>query len=68
MHAGHLLLGRPWQFDRRVLHNGYINHYTFEKDGKKITLVPLSPKEVYEGELRRMHSEREHKSEEKKSK
>ncbi|KAJ4708853.1 Zinc finger, CCHC-type [Melia azedarach] len=48
-----------------VLHNGYTNHYTFEKDEKKITLVPLLPKEVYEGKLRRMHSEREHKSEEK---
>ncbi|KAJ4713097.1 Transposon Ty3-I Gag-Pol polyprotein [Melia azedarach] len=52
MHVGHLLLERPWQFDRRVLYNGYTNHYTFENDGKKITLVPLSPKEVYEGELK----------------
>ncbi|XP_052882726.1 uncharacterized protein LOC128291585 [Gossypium arboreum] len=25
MHAGHLLLGRPWQFDRRVQHDGYTN-------------------------------------------
>jgi hypothetical protein len=23
MHAGHLLLGRPWQFDRKVKHDGY---------------------------------------------
>ncbi|KAL4284496.1 hypothetical protein GQ457_16G022130 [Hibiscus cannabinus] len=25
MKAGHLLLGRPWQFDRRVMHDGYTN-------------------------------------------
>ena len=24
MQAGHLLLGQPWQFDRRVKHNGFI--------------------------------------------
>ena len=47
MQASHLLLGRPWQFDRRVLHDGYKNRYSFEHDGHKITLAPLSPKEVY---------------------
>ena len=25
MQAGHLLLGRPWQFDRKVKHNGFTN-------------------------------------------
>ncbi|KAK5803377.1 hypothetical protein PVK06_031022 [Gossypium arboreum] len=25
MYAGHLLLGRQWQFDRYVIHNGYTN-------------------------------------------
>ncbi|KAF7807710.1 uncharacterized protein G2W53_039871 [Senna tora] len=25
MQAGHLLLGRPWQFDRKVNHNGFTN-------------------------------------------
>ncbi|KAJ4717073.1 Transposon Ty3-I Gag-Pol polyprotein [Melia azedarach] len=29
MHASHLLLGRPWQFDRKVTHNGYKNCYSF---------------------------------------
>src|SRR5262249_18364563 len=36
MHVGHVLLGRPWQFDRRAIHDGYKNIYTFEKDGRKI--------------------------------
>ncbi|RVW76683.1 hypothetical protein CK203_047600 [Vitis vinifera] len=25
MHAGHILLGRPWQFDRKVNHDGFKN-------------------------------------------
>ena len=29
MHAGHILLGRPWQYDRRVTHDGYLNRYSF---------------------------------------
>ena len=27
MQAGHLLLGRPWQFDRKVQHDGFTNKY-----------------------------------------
>ena len=42
MHASHLLLGRPWQFDRKAIHDGFRNRFTIVKDGKTITLVPLS--------------------------
>jgi hypothetical protein len=35
MHAGHILLGRPWQYDRRVIHDGFRNMYNFVTDGKK---------------------------------
>lgn len=52
MHAGHLLLGRPWQFDRKVTHDGYKNRYSFEKEGRKVTLAPLTPRQVYEDQLR----------------
>ncbi|CAL2280662.1 unnamed protein product [Prunus armeniaca] len=41
MDACHLLLGRPWQYDRKVLHDGFRNSYTFEKDGVKIVLGPM---------------------------
>jgi len=41
MDAYHILLGRPWFFDRRVMHDGRMNTYTFYKDHKKITLTPL---------------------------
>ena len=48
MHAGDILLGRPWQFDRKTKHDGYLNKYTFTMDGRKTTLTPLSSREVYE--------------------
>ena len=47
MKAGHLLLGRPWQFDRKVSHNGFTNKYTFRHNHRDITLSPLSPKEIF---------------------
>ena len=52
MHAGHILLGRPWQFNRRVVHDGLLNRYSFEKDRRKVKLTPLSPKEVYEDQCK----------------
>ncbi|KAL3566434.1 hypothetical protein D5086_031849 [Populus alba] len=52
MHASHLLLGRPWQFDRKAIHDGFRNRFTIVKDGKTITLVPLSPKQVYDDQIK----------------
>ena len=73
MQAGHILLGRPWQYDRRVTHDGYRNKYSFVKKGRNITLVPLSPKQVFEDQLRMVRekeqkekNEKEKKSERKK--
>nr|GEW73438.1 hypothetical protein [Tanacetum cinerariifolium] len=39
MDATHILLGRPWQFDRKTKHDGFQNTYSFKKDGVNITLV-----------------------------
>ncbi|GJU22577.1 reverse transcriptase domain-containing protein [Tanacetum coccineum] len=33
MDAAHILLGRPWQFDRKTKHDGFQNTYSFKKDG-----------------------------------
>ncbi|GKV07344.1 hypothetical protein SLEP1_g19138 [Rubroshorea leprosula] len=44
----HLLLGRPWQFDRKAIHDGHANTYSFVKDGVKVKLTPLKPKETLE--------------------
>jgi len=38
MEACHLLLGRPWQFDRGVQHDGRSNKYSFMHFGKKLFL------------------------------
>jgi hypothetical protein len=44
MTACHILLGRLWQYDRRVIHDGFRNKYNLVKDGKIIKLAPLTPK------------------------
>ncbi|CAA7046003.1 unnamed protein product [Microthlaspi erraticum] len=51
MDAGHIILGRPWQSDRRVLHDGFTNKYTFLHKGHKTNLIPLTPQEVYEDQV-----------------
>src|SRR3989442_9455910 len=58
MQAGHLLLGRPWQYDRRVMHNGYSNRYSFTYKGRNVVLAPLSPQEVYEEQKRLFEREK----------
>nr|KAJ0225478.1 hypothetical protein LSAT_V11C100042380 [Lactuca sativa] len=45
MDACHLLLGRPWEYDRNIDHNGRTNTYSFLFGGVKITLVPSKPNE-----------------------
>ena len=42
MDATHVLLGRPWQFDRRTFHDGYLNRYMFQYNGKRVTLLPMT--------------------------
>lgn len=49
MHARHLLLRNPWQYDRSVVHDGYSKRYSFVVNDKSITLVLLSLRKVYEG-------------------
>ncbi|XP_022875589.1 uncharacterized protein LOC111394033 [Olea europaea var. sylvestris] len=40
MEACHVLLGRPWQYDRSVIHDGRKNTYSLSIKGKRIVLVP----------------------------
>lgn len=40
MDACHILLGRPWQFDKSVTHDGRKNTYSFVFNNIKIILVP----------------------------
>lgn len=70
MQVGHLLLGRPWQFDRAVIHDGLTNKYSFVHNARKVTLVLLTPSQVNEDQLKLQQKEqkenREKEKEEKK--
>lgn len=45
MDACHLLLGRPWKFDRKTIHDGFKNTYRFKKEGINFLLTPLVPQQ-----------------------
>jgi hypothetical protein len=42
----------PWQYDRKAIHDGVKNRCTIVKDGKIITHVPLTPKQVYDDQIK----------------
>ena len=39
-------------FDRKAIHDGFKNRHSFVKDNKSITLVPLTPRQVYEDQVK----------------
>ena len=47
-----LILGRPWQFDKVAIHNGFMNCFTFYEDGEHHILEPLSPNDIFQKEKR----------------
>ena len=67
MHAGGILLGQPWQFDRRVKYDGYLNRYSFVKRGRKTTLVPLSSANVFADQLKLEEEKKELKEKQERS-
>ncbi|XP_019053155.1 PREDICTED: uncharacterized protein LOC109114638 [Nelumbo nucifera] len=44
MDACHILLGRPWQFDKDAKHLGRKNTYLLKKEGVHYTLLPMAKK------------------------
>ena len=42
----HMLLGRPWQYDKKATHDGYTNVYTFKVKEKKFELRPMTPSQI----------------------
>jgi len=48
MDVCHILLGRPWRYDQKVVHDGKTNCYKFVKDGIKHTLAPIKEEETTE--------------------
>ncbi|XP_074265606.1 uncharacterized protein LOC141588049 [Silene latifolia] len=48
MDACHLLLGRPWEFDRNTTHQGKENVYVFKHNGKRVTrLLTTKPEGLW---------------------
>ena len=68
MEASHVLLGKPWQFNKRANHDGYSNKYSFVHNEWKVTLLPLSPREVCEDQNKLREKKRERKKIERKRK
>jgi hypothetical protein len=65
MQACSLLLGYPWEFDTDAVHHGRSNKYTLMHNGKKNTLLPLTPNEIVQcdraiAETARWESEIQH--------
>uniref|UniRef100_A0A151UDM0 Transposon Ty3-I Gag-Pol polyprotein n=1 Tax=Cajanus cajan TaxID=3821 RepID=A0A151UDM0_CAJCA len=52
LEASHVLLGRPWQFDKKTIHDGLTNKISFQHLGKKFVWFPLSPSQVNEDQLK----------------
>ena len=38
MQEAHILLGRPWQYDRKVKHDGFTNKYSFKHNNRNTIL------------------------------
>jgi hypothetical protein len=48
MDVCHIFLGRPWKYDKNVIHDGRNNTYTLEKNGWTHMLLPIEDKKVKE--------------------
>ena len=51
MEACHVLLRRPWQFDKQTIHDGLTNEINFTHNHKKFVLHPLTPTQVLEDQV-----------------
>jgi hypothetical protein len=46
MSVCHMVLGRPWQYDRYSQHCGRTNQYTLDLKGRKFVLKPMTPQQI----------------------
>jgi hypothetical protein len=46
MDVCHIWLGRSWQYDINIFHDGRKNTYTLEKNGRTHLLLPIEDKKV----------------------
>ena len=57
MQACQLLLGRPWLYDRDVQIFGRTNKLAFMYNGERISLLPLTPEDIFKDDLKRKQRE-----------
>lgn len=63
-----MLLGHRWQYYKQAIHDGFTNKYSFEHKGRKVTLAPLSPKQIVEDQKKVRKKEKEMREKEKSEK
>ena len=51
MEVGHILLGRPWKFDRKIIYNDLTNEITLTHLGTKFVLHPQTPSQIAKDQL-----------------
>jgi uncharacterized membrane protein YGL010W len=51
MQACHILLVRPWQFDKDSMHHGRLNQYSFLHHDKKNVLHHMSPEAIMHNDV-----------------
>ena len=61
MEACHILLGRPWQFDKKTLHDGLTNEISFTHKHMKFVLSPLPHSQVVKDQIQMKHKRDEEK-------
>jgi len=66
--TGHILLGRPWQFDRKIIYNGLTNEITLTHLNNKLVLHPQPPSQVAKDQLTMKDKKDEEKLEKEKRK
>ena len=65
MEACHILLGRPWKFDKKTLHNGLTNEITFTHKQIFFVLNPLPHSQVVKDQIQMKHKRDEEKKKQK---
>ena len=62
MQACSLLLGRPWQFDKKFVHHGRNNQYTLVHNDKNITLLPMTLDSILKDDINRANKAQQEKN------
>jgi hypothetical protein len=57
----HMLHVRPWQYDRKANHGGYINVYSFKVNKRMFALHPRTPSQIIADNSKALASAREEK-------